>query len=238
MTYQDSTWYSHNVPPDTCQDHEPLEGHPTPDAPIRIGVILRETGVTRATVHHYVAEGLLPAPTKTGRNMALYSPCCVERVRLVRRLQAERRHSLSEAREIITAAPTGADLADLRQALDAEVASADPLTESRPQEDLTLQALCERTGLAWAEVDELDRLGVLPTHRAGGTRLVAPAHVAIADRIATLIDTTGDRTEVLAYIGRLSAAVTALVEAEGDCSPTLAQAATPLMVALRRQARR
>ena len=38
---------------------------------IKIGAILKETGVTRATVHHYVREGLLPEPIKVSRNQAL-----------------------------------------------------------------------------------------------------------------------------------------------------------------------
>ena len=47
---------------------------------IKIGELVRQAGVTRATVHHYVREGLLPQPIKTSRNMALYDPSCVERV--------------------------------------------------------------------------------------------------------------------------------------------------------------
>ena len=54
------------------------------DAGIKIGELASRTGVTRATIHHYVNEGLLPAPKKTSRNSALYHPDCVERVLLVK----------------------------------------------------------------------------------------------------------------------------------------------------------
>ena len=35
---------------------------------LKIGAIIKATGVTRATIHHYVKEGLLPEPVKTSRN--------------------------------------------------------------------------------------------------------------------------------------------------------------------------
>ena len=49
-------------------------------AGIKIKELVTKTGVTRATIYHYVREGLLPQPLKTSRNMALYHPECIERV--------------------------------------------------------------------------------------------------------------------------------------------------------------
>ncbi len=40
-----------------------------------------------ATIQHYVREGLLPAPSKTGRTMAYYDVSCVERIVLIKELQ-------------------------------------------------------------------------------------------------------------------------------------------------------
>ena len=64
------------------------------------------SGVSAATIKHYLREGLLPEPLKTSRNMAWYAPELVERIRLIKRLQEERfmplrviREALAEAEE-------------------------------------------------------------------------------------------------------------------------------------------
>ena len=48
------------------------------------------SGVSAATIKHYLREGLLPEPVKTSRNMAYYPPEFVERIRLIKQLQEER----------------------------------------------------------------------------------------------------------------------------------------------------
>ena len=37
---------------------------------LKMKELMEATGVTKATILHYVKEGLLPEPVKTGRNMA------------------------------------------------------------------------------------------------------------------------------------------------------------------------
>jgi len=54
---------------------------------LRMRDIVRETGLPRETIHFYLAEGLLPPPTKTGRNTALYGWEHVRRARLVKSIQ-------------------------------------------------------------------------------------------------------------------------------------------------------
>ncbi|MFL5838162.1 MAG: MerR family transcriptional regulator, partial [Solirubrobacteraceae bacterium] len=57
---------------------------------LRMGELARASGVSAATIKHYLREGLLPEPVKTSRNMAYYPPEFVERIKLIRQLQAER----------------------------------------------------------------------------------------------------------------------------------------------------
>jgi DNA-binding transcriptional MerR regulator len=54
---------------------------------LRIGELARRTGVSRGTIQHYLREGLLPVPVKTGRTMAYYDPSCVDRILLIKDLQ-------------------------------------------------------------------------------------------------------------------------------------------------------
>ncbi|MBA2505128.1 MAG: MerR family transcriptional regulator [Thermoleophilaceae bacterium] len=49
-----------------------------------------ESGVSAATIKHYLREGLLPEPVRTSRNMAYYPPEFVERIKLIKQLQEER----------------------------------------------------------------------------------------------------------------------------------------------------
>lgn len=57
---------------------------------LRAGELARRAGVSAATIKHYVNEGLLPRPHKTGKTMAYYDEACVERIRLIKKLQREK----------------------------------------------------------------------------------------------------------------------------------------------------
>ena len=67
---------------------------------------LAETsGVSAATIKHYLREGLLPEPVKTSRNMAYYPPEFVERIRLIKQLQEERYMPLKVIKELLDEDP-------------------------------------------------------------------------------------------------------------------------------------
>jgi len=55
-----------------------------------MGELARASGVSAATIKHYLREGLLPEPVRTSRNMAYYPPDFVDRIRVIKRLQEER----------------------------------------------------------------------------------------------------------------------------------------------------
>ena len=63
---------------------------------LKMKEIMDATGVTKATILHYVKEGLLPEPVKTGRNMAcraslvLLSPCAYPIRDMARKLSHQR----------------------------------------------------------------------------------------------------------------------------------------------------
>ena len=57
---------------------------------LRMGELARASGVSAATIKHYLREGLLPEPMKTSRNMAYYPADFVERIRMIKQLQEER----------------------------------------------------------------------------------------------------------------------------------------------------
>ena len=57
---------------------------------LRISELAKRSDVSIPTIKHYLKEGLLPRPIKTGRTMSYYDESCVDRVRLIKRLQNER----------------------------------------------------------------------------------------------------------------------------------------------------
>jgi DNA-binding transcriptional MerR regulator len=155
---------------------------------IKIGELIKRTGVTRATVHHYVREGLLPEPEKTSRNMALYDPSCVDRVQLIKGLQAQTRRSLSEVKTLLEDAADHEGIRHLANMLELEAlrTQASPLTGDTRRVDLSVKKLSERTGFSMAEIQEFDNLGLITIHEQGRRRLVRPADVAVADALAAL----------------------------------------------------
>jgi len=120
----------------------------------RMQDLVRATGVRKSTILFYLAQGLLPPPIDTGPNSAVYDPACVERVRLIRSLQADHRLTLAEIREHLANGDAGNPGAFPRL----QATAAPPLDTDRR---LGRSAFCRATGLRPAEVDELATAGLL-----------------------------------------------------------------------------
>jgi DNA-binding transcriptional MerR regulator len=68
---------------------------------LKMSELAERSGVSAATIKHYLREGLLPEPVKTSRNMAYYPLDFVERIRLIKRLQEERFMPLKLIRSLL-----------------------------------------------------------------------------------------------------------------------------------------
>jgi DNA-binding transcriptional MerR regulator len=78
------------------------------DGMLRMSELAERSGVSAATIKHYLREGLLGSGdevVRTSRNMAYYPPGFVERVRLIKRLQEDRFMPLRVIRELIGSNP-------------------------------------------------------------------------------------------------------------------------------------
>jgi len=157
---------------------------------IKIGAILKETGVTRATVHHYVREGLLPEPIKVSRNQALYHPDCVDRVRIIKGLQQTQRLSLTEVKELLTGASGHEGLDRLRRGLEQEEGKAKTslLNPDRARRPLTREEVSERCGFPVEQIREFESAGLLVASQEGGGRVFSPVNVDVADALAHLAE--------------------------------------------------
>ena len=151
---------------------------------LRIGELVRRTGVSRATIQHYLNEGLLPRPRKTGQTMAYYDVSTVERVRLIKELQ--RRHLplqairalLEPRRPARKKVPRMLELARRGQELEALLAP-----HERP---LRRGEVARETGVDEPTLAELEAMGFVRGRRARGELRYGPCDVAVLRAIGQL----------------------------------------------------
>jgi DNA-binding transcriptional MerR regulator len=137
----------------------------TTDELLRMGELARASGVSAATIKHYLREGLLPEPMKTSRNMAYYPAEFVERIRMIKQLQEERYMPLRVIKDLLEEDPDRAraliELGDrlLEHALAGESARVSA-AEVRRRYDIPKDVLDR---LAELEVLTPDRRGYSPS---------------------------------------------------------------------------
>ena len=114
---------------------------------MRMRELLATTGVTKATVQHYVNEGLIPKPIKTSRNAALYNASHVKAIRMIRELQSKRFLPLSVIKKVVKGGRGGLTVTEIRTLaeLDGKLfRNVQEVPRSRP---VSARELCERTGV-------------------------------------------------------------------------------------------
>lgn len=151
---------------------------------LRIGELARQTGASPATIRFYIREGLLPRPTaKTSRNMAYYDASFVLRIRLIRRLQQERRLPLRVIRSLVTAEAGRGDDAfpDLAEVEAKVLAAIDPEPTGKSLEHGQVVA---QTGIAAEELDQLGELGIVNPRRVGKRLDYSAEDVAVVETVA------------------------------------------------------
>lgn len=143
------------------------------DGLLKISELARESGVSTATIKHYLREGLLPEPVKTSRNMAYYPREFVDRTKLIKQLQEERFLPLRLIKAMLEQDPERAralvELEDriLERALAGE------------RERVSRAELEQRYGVPGEVLDRLAELGVLSPDEQG----YAPLDVQIVEAI-------------------------------------------------------
>lgn len=122
---------------------------------LRIGALSRQTGVSIDAIRYYERRGVLPRATRTDSNYRLFPPECVDRLRMVRRLQGLG-WTLDEVIDALQAHDTGDAtceserwrLEKVRERLDQRI---DELVATRSELDALLEAClagsCEFAGV-------------------------------------------------------------------------------------------
>jgi len=134
---------------------KPRRSKTSDPAAFKMQDLVQATGVPKSTILHYLNEGLLPEPVKTSRNMAYYSPACVERITFIKVMQSKYRLSLAIIKKFLQKGSVGPEI--------------EPFLELRSfiygrrddRELLDLEAFCRAAGLTAPEVAELQKAGLL-----------------------------------------------------------------------------
>ncbi len=118
---------------------------------LKMSELAERSGVSAATIKHYLREGLLPEPVRTSRNMAYYPPEFVERLRLIKRLQEERFMPLRV----------------IRQTLESDRILDRALADRAGAERVPREAAAERYEVPLNVLDRLAEIGVLTPEDGG-----------------------------------------------------------------------
>jgi DNA-binding transcriptional MerR regulator len=147
---------------------------------LSVDEVAARTGVTVRTIRFYQSEGLLPTPTRHGREVR-YGDEHLERLQLITRLQ-ERGLRLHAIAELVRQGDAGADWLGLTETL------TQPWSEDRAQLLTEDELLARLTGVT-VTVDDLVRTGVVE-RRADTTPVVylvaSPGMLEIALQLVAL----------------------------------------------------
>jgi DNA-binding transcriptional MerR regulator len=139
----------------------------TPDTAglLKMRDLAERSGVSAATIKHYLREGVLgddAGIVRTSRNMAWYPPDFVERIKLVKRLQEERFMPLRLIRQVMERGPERA-----AAMVEVEDRILERALAEQPAERLSRAQARERYGVPQNVLDRLAEIDVLTPERAG-----------------------------------------------------------------------
>jgi DNA-binding transcriptional MerR regulator len=80
---------------------------------LRMKELTEATGIPKSAILHYVAQGLLPEPVRTGPNMAYYDPACIERIKYIKAIQSRYAFPLGKIKMILARKDQGKDAVPL-----------------------------------------------------------------------------------------------------------------------------
>jgi len=129
---------------------------------LRISELAAKAGVSASTIKHYVNEGLIPQALKTGKNMAYYDVSCIEKIKLIKKIQKEKFLPLDVIKRIIETGEGFEEELELGKAI---------LKTHRLPPDGQLVAgrqIEQHTGYPGSKIDLLEKEGlVIPETRNG-----------------------------------------------------------------------
>lgn len=186
---------------------------------IKMSELSRRSGVSAPTLKHFMREGLLPEPElRTSRNMAYYDAVLVERIAVIRQLQAERFLPLRVIAELLEPAPSAKIRADVEQRNRSVLGELAPLvTELRAgRPGWISRDQLVRDGIALSELIELERSGAIVAERTADGPVYSGLDAQLLDVMVAVRKVGLQAVFPASLISPLTDAVRTLIAAEID----------------------
>ncbi|UCG39262.1 MAG: MerR family transcriptional regulator [bacterium] len=158
----------------------------SPGNRMRMKQLTEATGVTKATVQHYIKEGLVPKPVKTHRNMAYYNASHVNAIRLIKELQSKRFLPLSVIKQVMKGGRRGLSVDEIQTLVQIDGKLFRNLQENPTMEALSLRELSARTSVRPQDIRDMERLGMIRSVTTGKKKLFAEDDIRIVECVARL----------------------------------------------------
>lgn len=124
---------------------------------LKISELAKATDTNITTLKYYIKEELIQAACKTTKNMAYYSPDCIQRVKLIRSLQKEHYYPLSVIKGLLENATDHFEL----EFMDA-IHKADAKTSDKTY---SLNEAIKLTGLSRVQIDHLRDVKIISCYQ-------------------------------------------------------------------------
>lgn len=148
-----------------------------PGRKMKISELTKRTGISKETIHHYIREGLLRKPRKTGKNTADYSEAYVRQVRLIKELRDNYFLPLPIIKKIIQEQKRQTPAEQSSFQVQSEYLR--PLERFFPHEIVGQDAFQEATGLGRYWLDKLEKWGIISARIRGEDRVYSHENVVI-----------------------------------------------------------
>ncbi len=155
---------------------------------MRVSQLARDAGVSTATVHYYIKQGLLMPPAMTSRNMAYYDPHSVEEIRLIKELQTKKYLPLAMIKLIMQSEREGEapdHLMEMREFLGEMFR---PRDKGGKSGGLSFKELIAISGLPGTVLKKIEAMGLLMPVGSGRGKLYDDIDVSITRDIKKLFN--------------------------------------------------
>jgi DNA-binding transcriptional MerR regulator len=143
---------------------------------MKIGEVVKMTGVPKETIHYYVREGLIPKPRKKGKNVADYTERHIERLRLIKQIQDHFFLPLSLIKKILKRHSKSPELKSLLQLRSEYFRPLDQLLEA---EIVGEEKFRKTTGMGRKWLVKFEKWGVITSELREGQKVYSLDDVII-----------------------------------------------------------
>jgi DNA-binding transcriptional MerR regulator len=144
---------------------------------MKISELVKQTGVSKETIHHYIREGLLRKPRKSGKNIADYNQNYVEQILLIKDLRENYYLPLPVIKKIIKGIKKQSSATQFLSQLRNKYFR--PVDRLLTKQIVGRETFCEVTGLGRKWLHKAEAWGVITAELRNGQPVFSADDVAI-----------------------------------------------------------